>query len=200
MGLHLEKDPDFRIPEGGLTIVSENVTPLCQDSYQHKAFFGDVNVEGLRALTPHKIYVADLEAVEGPDVLAAASPAGWRYILVAGDEAVATAELAMDKGNQNVRFSRVAQGPCAKATIRELEGIAPQVADDEYELRFLRIRDLRFFGLWLHCYDHFEKDFVICLPPAPPGMEDGQRLTHEELINKIKAAAENIRTRFLRRP
>ncbi|HXO20216.1 MAG TPA: hypothetical protein VOA87_09885 [Thermoanaerobaculia bacterium] len=204
MGLQVESDPSYKIPTDGVAIFSEYMAPLFTDTEQRKGLFRTISPDSVRVMTPHKIYVAGLADAEGPDVLDAATPVGWRYLLFSGKKKTpfAAAEIAMDLENKNARFSRIVKSPRVPATAVELqeEKIGPKVADDDYELRFLRIRDLSFFGLWLHCYANKDDDFVIPLPPVPRNMAASEKISRADLIPRLKAIAVEVRKRFLRRP
>jgi hypothetical protein len=129
---------------------------------------------------------------------------GWRYILFSGDGEVslAAAEIAIEEGSQQAAFLRVARRPDVEATVAELEQskMGPKVAGDKFELRYLRIWDVNFFGLWLHCTTSPEKSFVIPLPPVPPGLEVGEDISRAMFNERIKAVAQGVVERFLKSP
>jgi hypothetical protein len=196
----MQRDPDFVIPQDGLRIVAQYLSPTFFNRNEAEGFEGLGG--GIKAMTPHKIYETDLDGIYSENIFDAAIVVGWRYVLFSGDQGVAAAEIAMEKGNKNLGFSRLVRGPDVEATVVELqqEEIRPKVADDDYELRFLRIWDVSFWGLWLHCYADAEKSFVIPLPPVPQGMEIGEQIPRSDFIRRIKAVADGVRKRFLRRP
>lgn len=199
MALLIEGD-DEKIPPSGLQIVRENVSGFLRETKTRKAFVKKEAGTSFKVLTPHKIFIADLGGLEASDALAAARFIGWRYLLLADGKAVAAAELVVKKSPNSARFYQVIQNPGVAATLDILETIEDLVKDDDYELRFLRMRDVNFSGLWFHCYARPCKSFVSPLPPAPKGMESGAIYPRIDFLARIQGVAENVKKSFLMMP
>ncbi len=200
MALHVDIDPNLPIPGDGLNVIAQAVLPVLQSWDRGKIF--ENMAQDIKALTPHKIYETDLDGVESGDALGAVEFVGWRYILFSGEKSFAAAEIVIEDGSQKSGFSRVARGPDVEATVTELDQsrIGPKVAGDEFELRFLRIWDVRFCGLWLHCFASPEKSFVIPLPPVPANVEAGEDIPQTAFNERMQALAVGVVERFLMTP
>jgi len=210
MALHVQsEDDDFRIPAAGLQVIRRNVAHFSRPTAKRAAFLESAGKPGFQVLTPHKIYVAGLEDCPvHKDMLSTARRIGWRYLLFQrkegeegeGIEVVAAVELEAKTGSDEARFIRVVQGPAVKATFEILSSIGDRVKDSEFELRVLQVLDLNFSGLWFHCYDDREKDFVMPLPPVPDELKEKTSYSRAEFLPLMEEIAKKVKAAFLEAP
>lgn len=137
---------------------------------------------------PHRVYSVARDAIVGGELLSAAQPIAWRYVLVNSDSALAAAELIEDAGG-GLSFSDINYGPFVQATADVL--IAAEKLDDvqrgEFELRLLRIPSVYLVAVWLHGDG---TDLLLPLAPAPVGLEAGRVYGPQEVLEAIKSRAE----------
>ncbi|HKH44786.1 MAG TPA: hypothetical protein VKM72_08990 [Thermoanaerobaculia bacterium] len=201
MPLSVERnDDDFQVPADGPRIIRQNIKRLFLGTNTSKAHFDNIGFAEVEILTPHKIFIAGLPEIETNDALVTARCIGWRYLLFAKRCPFAAAELSAMPNSQDVRFSRVVRNPGVSATFDILNSLGNRISDDSYELRFLRMRDIDFSGLWFHSYTHRENDFLRVLPPAPQGMEAGAEYPRDQFLGKIRDVANHVRESFLMSP
>lgn len=142
--------------------------------------------EGLEISTPHEVYTIGLDDILADRGIDHARPVGWRYLIEADGEAIASAETAeSDDGTQEI--SQFNEGPFVTATataVRAAETL-PQVAAGAFELRLLRIPALYLMALWLHSK---AADLLIPMAPSPIGKE-GQIVPVGQLISELNRQA-----------
>lgn len=139
---------------------------------------------------PHPVYAAGLEELAEGRLLETARENGWRYLLIRGDQAVATATVDTGPGSAEMRFSHVTQGPFVEATLEGLRRAEAldEVASGDYELRLLDVPAMYLRALWLHG-ENGEGEMLIPLPPAPDGIEPYRAYSEPELVGALHAAA-----------
>lgn len=138
---------------------------------------------------PHPVYLAGLAELAEGRLLDAARENGWRYLLISGDQAVATATVGTGQGT-GMEFSHVTQGPFVEATVEGLRRAEAldEVASGDYELRLLDVPALYLRALWLHGQGG-EGEMLIPLPPSPDGIEPYRAYSEPELVGALHAAA-----------
>lgn len=138
---------------------------------------------------PHPVYLAGLEELAAGRLLETAVENGWRYLLIRGDQAVATATVGTG-GGAGMQFSHVTQGPYVEATVEGLHRAEAldEVASGDYELRLLDVPALYLRALWLHGQNG-EGEMLIPLPPAPPEVEPYRAYAEAELVAALRPAA-----------
>lgn len=143
--------------------------------------------ERLALVAPHRVYVLGLDAVLG-EGLAAATSAGWRYLIADGDRIVASTESTGESG----KYQMLNGGPYVAATagvIDDLEGI-PDVMTGEWEFRLLKVPALYIVAAWL--VD--KQDLVVPLAPAPSYLEVGHVYRGNDFFAAIREPARAART------
>jgi hypothetical protein len=111
-----------------------------------------VAVDRLSYTAPHQNWYSTLDAVIAGRLLADAQPKSWRYLLCEGNEGVGELEVAANDQNPSAPFVAVHEGSAAKLSLEAL-GFAeslPQVINQSFEARFLKILPLDFTAVWLH--------------------------------------------------
>ena len=201
MALFVEnRDEGFEGPEPGLQIIRDNIASLFRVIQGGKPFF-EVDPASVSALTPHKIYVANLDDIgERVDVLNKARLIGWRYLIFGGERPIGSVELSIEPGSKRMDFSSVEKSPGVSETFSILNNLGDRVGDDDYELRLFRVSDLDLSALWFHSYTDESKDFVKVLPPAPNFMEVGVEYSREQFRVLINRLAEDVESSFLEIP
>jgi hypothetical protein len=127
----------------------------------------------------------DLVAGRG---LAAARPTGWLYLVQEGDKVLASAEAVRTGTGDDHVFSAFNEGRFVASTadaIRTARGL-PEVRQDGFELRLLRVPGLYVTALWLHKAQG-TGDLLIPLAPSPVDARAGQPVP--ELKSKAQPAA-----------
>jgi hypothetical protein len=147
----------------------------------------------LSLAAPHPMYNLGLADVKGRDPLAKARLTAWRYLVLDGEEVVATAEAVQSSPRAKPVFSHTNEGPfvtSAAAAIVAAEQ-SPGVKAGRYKLTVLRVPALYVMALWLQ--DSNKKapeDILIPLDPAPAGLKAGAEMTAEafgEALAELKA-------------
>jgi hypothetical protein len=104
------------------------------------------------ALDPIRTYTVDLGAVVAGDVMGAAKPAGWSYLVTFGDgDDMAIAELSGIPSSK-VQFQSLTRGHIALRLAEALR-VAEQVAGRETaesDVRLLDIPPIYISAVWLH--------------------------------------------------
>jgi len=142
--------------------------------------FGDpalraADPDALELDTPLGVSVLGAEDLTNGRGLDAARAVGWRYIIRAGHEPIATADAATDNRGSH-SFSHINQGPYVKATAEAVAAAAdlPETHDGTFEARLLEIPALHSTSLWLHATDEAGGDMIVPIAPTPPEL-DGRR-------------------------
>ncbi len=177
--------PDLSEP--ALRAIQDGVDRLASRPEYADRALGGADPASLEAAVPHDVYTLGLEAVAAGEALDAAEPVGRRVLVMEGDRAIASAELADPDGGGG--FSAT-EGPYTEATADAVAEVEtwPVVAGGEYELRVLRLPALYLMALWLKDRDG-DDDLVVPLDPAPPGIEAGRGYSADELLGALRERA-----------
>jgi hypothetical protein len=175
------------------------VVDTVQSTFQAMIKTGSVRLPELRnppgqlALAqPHQIFslgLADLAAGKG---LEAAKPTGWRYLVQAGENSLASAETAVTPATSEHVFSAFNSGRLVASTveaIRTAQGL-PEVGRGSFELRLLRVPALYFTALWMHGAQQND-DVLIPLEPSP-GVATGKPVPAAPLLQDLASKAKSI--------
>jgi hypothetical protein len=125
--------------------------------------------QDLGLAAPHGVYTLALDDIAQRRGLAAAQFSGWRYLVQDGDRTIASAEATAGQDGAPPAFSQLNEGPFSSGTadaIQYAEAL-PQLRQDTFELRLLRIPALYVVALWLK-EDSGTVDLIIPVAPAPP--------------------------------
>ena len=174
------------------------VVDTVQSTFQAMIKTGSVRLPELRnppgqlALAqPHQIFslgLADLAAGKG---LEAAKSTGWRYLVQAGENSLASAETAVTPAGSQHVFSAFNSGRLVASTveaIRTAQGL-PQVGQGSFELRLLRVPALYFTALWMHGAQG--TDVLIPLEPSP-GVATGKPVPAAPLLQELTSKAKAV--------
>jgi hypothetical protein len=149
-------------------------------------------VEAVQPALPHRIYSATLE--EAARGLAAddLETVGWRFLLLAGEEAVAAVEVG-DAG----AITQLEEGHFVGLTSRAVEAgeRLGETRSGDFEVRLVRIPALFFLAVWLHGDD---RDLLLPLDPeggdgvsaAPTQFDDLTATLRDKAERKLRAYGE----------
>jgi hypothetical protein len=141
------------------------------------ALADDVSAGELELVAPHRVYTLPFGAIRG-DQLAATTFAGWRFLIVAGDRVLGSAEVPAGGG-----AAAVSTGPFAQATADAIDRIEdlPEVRAGAPELRILKINSLYLVAAWLVG----NPQLIIPLTPAPWFVTAGEAYTEAAFFRSL---------------
>ena len=146
--------------------------------------------EQLNATLSHAVYTAPLSvAAEGS--LEQSTLTGWRYLIRAGDDVVASAETMLRDDGTYV-FAEVNYGPFVRGTLDAIT-VAERAVEgtpEPYELRLLNIPAIYLMAVWLVAVDS-ERSSSSYIPsaPAPDTLEANRVYEEGEWITAIQRLA-----------
>jgi hypothetical protein len=144
----------------------------------------------LQLAEPHQAFTLGLDDLVAGRGLAAARPTGWLYLVQEGDKVLASAEaVRTGRGDDHV-FSAFNEGRFVASTedaIRTARRL-PEVRQDGFELRLLRVPGLYVTALWLHKAQG-SGDLLIPLAPSPVDARAGQPVPAAQLLDELKSKA-----------
>jgi len=165
MPLHLP-DPPHGAPD--------EVRSKLREFADHSRF----STEGLRSAspdqldvsTPHQVFTIGLDDLAAGRGLEAAQPVGWRYIVEAAGQPIASAETTVGADGTTHHLSQLTEGPYVEATALGVRAARqlPELEAAGFELRLLRIPAVYLMALWLHSPT---TDLMVPLAPSPIGRE-----------------------------
>ena len=150
--------------------------------------------EQLSATLPHQVYVLGLDDAANGDV-ARAQPSGWRYLLEADREVVASAETRLESDDQHT-FSHINEGPFVRGTVRALAVADRAASEHEHALEFavLHVPALYLMSVWLRPDGRAKSDDSLFIPiaPAPAGVEANEVYTSVAFAGLIADLARRV--------
>lgn len=173
------------LPDGVAAALSAGVPELLGRSAQ--AF--DASVDAVRPALGHRVYVASLhDAASGLDVRAA-TPLGWRAVVLAGEEPSGTVDVA-DEGDGDPRVTMLSRGGRADGLLSAVGAAedADEAESASLELRELEIPALHLRALWLHGDD----DRFVPIAPAPHGLEADRVYEAAEFVEAARDIARGM--------
>ncbi|MEM7557916.1 MAG: hypothetical protein AAF394_02210 [Planctomycetota bacterium] len=148
--------------------------------------------DNLSYTEPHKYYTVPLEAILSGQLIGAALPRNWRYLIVNDDIGVGELELSssVNADGENVvdRFVALHHGGAAQATLNALHRAESDKAfeSEDFELRFLRVCSLYFDAVWLHSE---KRDHIIPTTDAIELLKLGQVYSPSDVIGVLTPQA-----------
>jgi hypothetical protein len=152
---------------------------------------------------PHPVYLLLLPDILAGRGLAAARLVSWRYLLMQGSEAVASAEVNTDSSQERHSFASVHHGYDNRAildAVAQLE-VSPVSAAGDFELRLLRIPALMTVAVWF--YGASGIGLLMAIPPANSYFVQREIYTQpdwEAAMLKAASEAEALAVRTGKRP
>ncbi len=184
----------LRVPqptEQSVETVRSHLSDLAARSNFRDRALARANPATLALAAPHDVYSLDLAELAAGASLDAATVVGRRFLVMDGPTPVASAEVA--EPDKDSAF-QVNEGPYVKSTAVAIARAEtdPEFANDDYEVRVLRVPALYFMGLWLR-NEPGSADVVIALDPAPAPLEAGSKYRPVELLSVLaKSARERL--------
>jgi hypothetical protein len=184
----------LRMPEpteASVETVRSHLSELAGRTAFRRRALTRANPAGLALAAPHDVYSLGLSDLAEGASLDAATVDGRRFIVMDGDKPIASAEVA-DQGRGS--GFQATEGPYVESTAAALERAEedPDLDDDDYEIRVLRIPALYVMALWLK-NEQGGTDVLIPLDPTPAPLEAGRKYAPAELLS---ALAEPARARL----
>lgn len=138
---------------------------------------------------PHPVYDLRADAIASGAGLTAATPSGFRYLVIHGGAPVAAAEVSTDDDRATL-LTQLNYGPYVEATQRQLTALeqASEV-QGSYEVRLLRCAAVFLMAVWLRP-GQGGADLLYPLDPAPPGLEPGRQYSEEAFFAALRPLAE----------
>jgi hypothetical protein len=142
--------------------------------------------EELDVSTPHQVFTVGLDDIMADRGLDSAKQVGWRYLVEAAGEPIASAETTESEDGVQV-MSQFTEGPFVESTAAAVRNAhrLPQLEKAGFELRLLRIPAIYLMALWLHSKS---TDLLIPLAPSPIGKE-GQIVPVAQLFSELSRQA-----------
>jgi hypothetical protein len=186
-------------PEGGSEIVREGLLALSPEALERGFRFLAEPGQEISHGPPHPQYTVTLDDLAQGKLLSAAVETGWSYPLFAGDQPVGEVEIGPVSGKKEaLAFKALHDSPFSKAATDALQNAArlDVVANEDYELRFLKIPPVYFAGLWLHGPSD---DFLVPLREPPGRLEPNTLYPEKEVVAVLQPLAVRVRE-FHERP
>jgi hypothetical protein len=175
-------------PDGGEQVVRDTFKQGLSRSISR--YLSGYQIEDLTIARPFRDYSVGLTNLAADQLLPAARPGTWRYLLLHGTNAVGAAELMADPTNgtalkfaglDTTDFSRETQTALGKAEF------LPQIQKGDYEVRRLDCPSILFVAVWLHGESD---DILIPLPPTRGRWNARQPYSESEMIKLLQPEAE----------
>ncbi|WP_426361839.1 hypothetical protein [Streptomyces sp. E-08] len=139
---------------------------------------------------PHPMHYIGLRQILARPSIRDLPITGWRYLVVAEEEAVASSEVSVGTDRRPPLLEEINMGPFVRSTasaVRALDEL-PEARSGRYELHTLQIPALWSFLLWLRRLDG-DDDLFIPLAPAPEFLQAGQVYREGDLLDVLEAPA-----------
>ena len=155
-------------PEDGFAILQERLPDAYRHQQERKADGGGAAPEEIDLSRPHQVFSIDLHDLVGNDPLDQAKSIAWRYMLMNGTDAVASAELTTETGG-SAEYAGFFKSQFDRATIEAVNRMEGKLHEDrDYEMRLLRIPEIYVIAVWLHSD---VSDEFLPLEGVPPELE-----------------------------
>ena len=178
-----------KAPDGGRQMVFDYAGAILRSDPR---FLGGFRLEELTFADPCQNYYVGLTNLASGQLLSAAKPRGWRYLLMHGTNAAGAAGvIADDKTGKALKAIGLYQTDFSKETLEALR-IAeqlPQTKEQDYEFRRLETSAVYFVAVWLHGKSD---DIIIPLPPTFGRWNAYQPYSERQMIKLLKTEAEKV--------
>jgi hypothetical protein len=181
-------------PEASVAALHDSLAALAERGQFGVRRLRKARKEQLSAALPHQVFILGLaDAAEG--ALARAAPSGWRYLLEADEEVVASGETRLEAGDRHT-FSQINEGPFVRGTVRALAVAEKAANEQERDLEFavLHVPALYLMSVWLRPDATGQSDQSLFIPiaPAPRGLEADAVYTSEAFSTRIAELAREV--------
>lgn len=116
-------------------------------------------------MEPHPVYNLGLDALVAEQGIDSATLVSWRYLIVEGETVAKAAEINVSAVGTS-KFNSINAGPAVAGTTAALTVAEhlPQIQQQSYDIRFLRIPALSVQALWLHGQGRDDDKFLLMQP------------------------------------
>lgn len=180
---------------------TEAVANVIREHLEQRAVGGQFRTTQLREAAPanlslaapHPTYNLGLEAIGSAKPLDKAILTAWSYVVLNGEQSIATAEALPASGKRQPVFASTSEGPTATSigTAIAVAEALPELQEKTYELAVLRVPALYVTALWLRGSERgTPDDLFIPLQPAPDGLKAEEKLTASaflKILAELKA-------------
>jgi hypothetical protein len=176
-----------KAPAGGEGVIREAFKGL---SRSISRYLGGYQIEELTIAAPFRNYSVGLTNLASGQLLPAAQPGNWRYLLMHGTNAVGAAELMTEQTNGTVmKFAGLDTSDFPRETLEAMRRAEqlPQIKAQDFELRRLDCPSVLFVAVWLHGKSD---DIIIPLPPTGGRWNAYQPYSESEMIKLLQPEAE----------
>jgi len=175
-----------KAPVGGQQIISNYVGAAAID---HFDVLHGLRMEDLTIARPFQIFDVGLTNLAKAQLLSAAEPRWWQYLLLHGTNAVGAGALReKDEKLRVVAYYETYSSSETLEALRMAEQL-PQIKERDYELRRLEITSLHFVAVWLRGKSD---DIIIPLPPTFGRWNAYQPYSKSQMIKLLKPEAEKM--------
>lgn len=153
-------------PPEALGLVGRAVGDLMPPSRMRRLTAALTGGSPARASAPIPIYTLDVGALEAPQPLDEARPAGWRYLANSGSETALVDLAGVDAGD--LRFNRMVRGSAADRLVEASAWAERESAGrSDFETRILTLPPLHLEALWVAAPDS-NRFLLLRLPGREP--------------------------------
>ncbi len=148
--------------------------------------------EDLSYVDPHRNYVVTLDEIAKGQLLTAAKPGAWRYLIVDKNKGIGELEMvsSVDEHGSEVieRFVALHHSEAAQSTLDALNTAESSgvVQDGDYEVRFIRIAALYFDAVWLHAKN---RDVFIPIFDRFRSLRKGKAYSESDIVGVLQPLA-----------
>ena len=143
-------------------------------------FLSELPGEEVHLIAPHRVYVLEFDDLADRQ-FSRARFIGWRYLLMAGDTTVGSAETI-----GAARAVTLSGGRLPEATAEAIEAVEdlPEVQAGDFELRLLRLNAFHVTAAWVVG----DIQMVVPLDPAPSWLEAGRPYNESDFFDALEQA------------
>lgn len=163
----------LQIPTPPTTVdstVRSNLQNVAEGNLSSIEALHQLPADQLTLTLPHQIFTIGRDQLAEAATLNTATAVGWRYLVSARGQIIASAETVTSPDDGQEVFSQLTEGPFVEATAAAITAVRalPQLGVGTFELRLLRIPALYLMALWLHP-SLGVGDLLVPLAPTPVG-------------------------------
>ena len=157
-----------------------------------------VSVGKLSYTAPHQNWYSTLDAVVAGRILADAAPQSWRYLLCEDDRGIGELEVAPNLQDPATPFLALHEGSATQLSLEALSFAEslPEVINQTFEARFLKIPAVGFTAIWLH---RDGQDLIVPVTGGGDALATRQVYTElqvtQALLSRAREAREAPRAR-----
>ncbi len=152
------------------------------------ALFTDLRGLGLNVTSgrieagePHRVYYIPPREMLRSRSLDTARALAWRMSHMAGGMPFST-EVDLFANPRNEQITMVNRGPYAGAPSRQIPQLLASATEGDFELRMLRIPEIKLMAIWLHSP---RLDIVVPVAPVTPPLDGAREYGIDDLLHAL---------------